>query len=202
MAENIESTLQENRLFQPSDAFASAARIGQRTDLDALRAKAEADHEGFWAELARTELDWHKPFNTVLDDSRAPHFEWFNDGEINVSYNCLDRHLAKKANKTAIVFEGEQGDTRHISYAELHADVCRFANGLKAIGAKAGDRIVIYMPMVPEAVIAMQACARIGAAHSVVFGGFSAESLKDRIENAEANIVITADGGYRGGKIV
>jgi acetyl-CoA synthetase len=147
-------------------------------------------------------MDWHKPFTTILDDSNAPHYQWFNDGEINVSYNCLDRNLATKADKTAIIFEGEKGDTQHITYAQLHADVCRFANGLKSLGIVAGDRVVIYMPMVPEAVIAMQACARIGATHSVVFGGFSAESLKDRIENAGAKVVITADGGFRGGKIV
>jgi acetyl-CoA synthetase len=202
MAENIQSTLIENRLFEPSDDFAANARIKSREELDALRQKAEDDHEGFWAELARSEIDWHKPFNTVLDESKAPHYGWFTDGELNVSYNCLDRHLATKADKTAIIFEGEQGDTRHISYAELHREVCQFANGLKSLGVGERDRVVIYMPMTPEAVIAMQACARIGATHSVVFGGFSAESLKDRIENAEAKVVITADGAHRGGKVV
>ena len=199
---NLESTLQENRLFEPAQDFSSKARLKSRDELEALRQKAENDHEGFWADLARTEMDWHKPFETILDDSNAPHYQWFNDGEINVSYNCLDRHLATKAEKTAIIFEGEKGDTQHITYAQLHADVCRFANGLKSLGVVSGDRVVIYMPMVPEAVIAMQACARIGATHSVVFGGFSAESLKDRIENAGAKVVITADGGFRGGKIV
>ncbi len=199
---NLESTLQENRLFEPAQDFSSKARLKNRDELEALRQKAEDDHEGFWADLARTEMDWHKPFNNILDDSNAPHYQWFNDGEINVSHNCLDRHLDTKADKTAIIFEGEKGDTQHISYAQLHADVCRFANGLKSLGVASGDRVVIYMPMVPEAVIAMQACARIGATHSVVFGGFSAESLKDRIENAGAKVVITADGGFRGGKIV
>ncbi len=199
---NLESTLQEDRLFKPAQDFSSKARLKSRDELEALRQKAEDDHEGFWAGLARTEMDWHKPFKTILDDSNAPHYQWFNDGEINVSYNCLDRHLATKADKTAIIFEGEKGDTQHITYAQLHADVCRFANGLKSLGVVSGDRVVIYMPMVPEAVIAMQACARIGATHSVVFGGFSAESLKDRIENAGAKVVITADGGFRGGKIV
>jgi acetyl-CoA synthetase len=199
---NLESTLQEDRLFEPAKDFSSKARLKNRDELEALRQKAEDDHEGFWADLARTEMDWHKPFETILDDSKAPHYQWFNDGEINVSYNCLDRNLATKADKTAIIFEGEKGDTQHITYAQLHADVCRFANGLKSLGVVSGDRVVIYMPMVPEAVIAMQACARIGATHSVVFGGFSAESLKDRIENAGAKVVITADGGFRGGKIV
>ena len=199
---NLESTLQEDRLFDPAQDFSSKARLKNREELDALRQKAEDDHEGFWADLARSEMDWHKPFTTILDDSNAPHYQWFNDGEINVSYNCLDRNLATKADKTAIIFEGEKGDTQHITYAQLHANVCRFANGLKSLGVVAGDRVVIYMPMVPEAVIAMQACARIGATHSVVFGGFSAESLKDRIENVGAKVVITADGAFRGGKIV
>ncbi len=202
MEKNIQSTLQENRLFTPSSEFSSKARIKSRAELDALRAKAEADHEGFWAELARDELDWQTPFTSVLDESNAPHYQWFNDGTLNVSYNCLDRHLAERGDKTAIVFEGEKGDTRHISYSELHRDVCQFANGLKSLGVGIGDRVILYMPMTPEAVIAMQACARIGATHSVVFGGFSAESLKDRIENAGAKVVITADGAHRGGKIV
>ena len=202
MDANIESTLQEDRLFEPSQEFSSKALIKSRAELDALRKKAEDDHEGFWGDLARTEMDWHKPFTTILDESRAPHYQWFTDGEINVSYNCLDRHLADKGDKTAIIFEGEQGDTRHISYKELHADVCRFANGLKSIGVGMGDRVIIYMPMTAEAVVAMQACARIGAIHSVVFGGFSAASMKDRIENADAKVVITADGGHRGGKVV
>ncbi|NOX92934.1 MAG: acetate--CoA ligase [Gammaproteobacteria bacterium] len=202
MEENIQSTLQEDRLFAPSAEFSGKARIKNRAELDALRAKAEADHEGFWAELARDELDWQTPFTSVLDESNAPHYQWFNDGKLNVSYNCLDRHLAERGDKTAIVFEGEKGDTRHISYSELHRDVCQFANGLKSLGVGPGDRVILYMPMTPEAVVAMQACARIGATHSVVFGGFSAESLKDRIENAGAKIVITADGAHRGGKIV
>lgn len=200
--ENIQSTLQETRLFTPSAEFSQQALIKSRDELDALRAKAEADHEGFWAELARNEIAWQTPFSTVLDESKAPHYEWFNDGKLNLSYNCTDRHLAERGDKTAIVFEGEQGDTRHISYAELHRDVCQFANGLKSLGIGLGDRVILYMPMTPEAVVAMQACARIGATHSVVFGGFSAESLKDRIENAGAKLVITADGAHRGGKIV
>ena len=200
--ENIESILTEDRLFAPRETFSADARIKNREQLEQLRARAEADHEGFWAELAREEITWHKPFTTILDDSRAPHFRWFTDGALNISHNCLDRHLAARGDKIAIVFEGEQGDTRHISYSQLHREVCKFANGLKSIGVKDGDRVIIYMPMVPEAVVAMQACARIGAIHSVVFGGFSAEALKDRIENAGAKVVITADGGHRGGKVV
>ncbi|MGD8569668.1 MAG: acetate--CoA ligase [Gammaproteobacteria bacterium] len=199
--ENIESILQENRLFQPSDSFTRDARV-DKEQLDALREQSQQDHEAFWAELARGELSWEKPFTKILDTGNAPHFRWFYDGTLNVSYNCLDRHLDKRGDKTAIVFEGEKGDTQHITYKQLHAKVCEFANGLKSIGIKNGDRVVIYMPMVPEAAIAMLACARIGAIHSVVFGGFSAESLKDRIEDAGAVCVITADGGHRGGKII
>jgi len=170
--------------------------------LASLQQQAEDDYEGFWADQARQHLDWHTPFTKTLDDSQAPLFKWFTDGAMNVSYNCIDRHLEKNAAKTAIIFEGEAGDTRHISYQQLHDDVCQFANALKAKGINKGDRVVIYMPMVPEAVIAMQACARIGAIHSVVFGGFSAESLRDRIDDAQAVMLITADGGTRGGKVV
>ncbi|MEQ6341634.1 MAG: acetate--CoA ligase [Gammaproteobacteria bacterium] len=201
-SENIESTLHEERLFQPPATFSAQARINTREQLQALQHQAEDDHENFWAGLARQEITWQRPFQSVLDSSRAPHFRWFHDGLLNVSYNCLDRHLAQHGQKTAIVFEGEQGDTRRLSYTELHREVCRFSNALKNIGITHGDRVVIYMPMIPDAVIAMQACARIGAIHSVVFGGFSAESLKDRIEDAGARMLITADGGHRGGKIV
>lgn len=198
---NIESGLIEDRLFEPSTEFCSKARI-KKADFDALHHQASTDYTGFWAEQSRAMLDWHTPFTETLDDSRAPHFKWFTDGTLNVSHNCLDRHLASKADKTAIIFEGEQGDTRHISYQQLTDDVSQFANALKAQGIEKGDRVIIYMPMIPEAVIAMQACARIGAIHSVVFGGFSAESLRDRINDAGAKMVITADGGHRGGKVV
>ncbi len=202
MEKTLQSTLHEERVFPPSPEFAARARIKSRAELDALVAKAEADHTGFWADLAREEIDWQTPFTVELDESRAPHFGWFTDGRLNASYNCLDRHLAERGDKTAIVFEDERGGVRHISYAELHREVCRLANGLKSLGVEKNDRVVLYMPMVPEAVVAMQACARIGAIHSVVFGGFSAESLKDRIENAEAKVVITADGGHRGGRVI
>lgn len=197
----IHSVLTENRLFQPSAEFTAKARL-KADDLKALHKAAEDDYEGFWAHQAKQHIDWHKPFTITLDDSQAPHFKWFTDGSMNVSYNCIDRHLETKAEKTAIIFEGEDGHTQHISYQQLHDDVCQFANALKTKGIQKGDRVVIYMPMVTEAVVAIQACARIGAIHSVVFGGFSAESLRDRIEDAQAVMLITADGGTRGGKIV
>ncbi|HEY5601660.1 MAG TPA: acetate--CoA ligase [Gammaproteobacteria bacterium] len=201
ISKNIESILQEHRLFPPSDGFIQQAKL-TKDSLDQLRQSAQQDYEGFWAKLAREELSWHKEFTRTLDSRKAPHFRWFYDGALNVSYNCLDRHLGKLGDKTAIIFEGEQGDIQRLTYAQVHREVCEFANGLKSIGIKNGDRVVIYMPMVPQAAIAMLACARIGAIHSVVFGGFSAESLKDRIEDAGAVCVITADGGHRGGKIV
>ncbi len=200
--ENIDSILQEDRQFSPTAEFTTAARIKNMGDLEALKRQAEQDHEGFWANLARQEISWQSPFETILNSDNAPHFSWFEDGMLNVSYNCLDRHLDAKSGKTAIIFEGEKGDVCTLTYAELHREVCRFGNALRANGIEKGDRAVIYMPMIPEAVIAMQACARIGAIHSVVFGGFSAESLKDRIEDAGAKLLITADGGFRGGKIV
>jgi acetyl-CoA synthetase len=145
---------------------------------------------------------WHRPFTRVLDESRAPNFEWFADGQLNVAYNCLDVHLRERGHKTALIFEGEPGDSRRLSYQELHAEVCRASNALKALGVRCGDRIVIYMPLVPEIVIAMFACARIGAVHSVVFGGFSALSLRERIEDAGARVLLTADGGNRAGNII
>ncbi|MGM0562863.1 MAG: acetate--CoA ligase [Pseudomonadota bacterium] len=201
MTDNIESVLHENRRFEPAETFRKEARIGAE-ELAELKRRANDDHEGFWADLAREHLDWQTPFNTVLDDSQAPHYRWFTDGELNVSANCLDRHLKSRGDKTALIFEGEKGDVLRFSYRELHAEVCRFANVLKQTGVGSGDRVVLYMPMTHQAVIAMQACARIGAIQSVVFGGFSAEALKDRIEDSSARLVITADGGTRGGKVV
>jgi len=198
---NLESVLHENRTFPPPPEFTARARI-QPADFAALRAEAERDNVAYWGRLASEELRWHVPFSTILDDSRAPNFRWFTDGEINASFNCLDVHLGVRGDKPAIVFEGEPGDGRTLTYRQLTAEVCRLANALKAQGVWPGDRVVIYMPMVPEAVIAMQACARIGATHSVVFGGFSAHSLRDRIADAGAKLVITADGGWRGGKVV
>lgn len=201
MQQNIESVLIEQRRFEPDSVFVAAARIGPN-EIARLREQAACDPEGYWAELARTHLSWQQPFTVTLDRSQAPNFRWFTDGRLNVSWNCLDVHLEQHGDKTAIIFEGEPGDVRKLTYRELHAEVCRFANALLARGIASGDRVVIYMPLVPEAVIAMQACARIGAIHSVVFGGFSAVSLKDRIEDAGAVCVITADGGRRGGNIV
>lgn len=199
--ENIQSTLHEERQFPPSADFIKSTTL--TTDkLDALYNSAAVDNQAFWAEQARTEIDWQTPFETTLDSSNAPFYRWFPGGKLNASYNCLDRQLTNNADKTAIIFEGDDGDVQHISYRELHARVCKFANALKAQGITQGDRVIIYMPMIAEAVIAMQACARIGAIHSVVFGGFSASSLKDRIEDTKAKMVITADGGHRGGKVV
>ena len=201
MSTTIDSILQEDRMFKASDEFIAKTNVNS-DKLIALRKAAQNDYEGFWADQAKTEISWYKPFSKTLDSSNAPHFTWFDDGEMNVSYNCIDRHLEKSGDKTAIIFEGEPGDTRHISYKTLHKEVSQFANGLKKQGITKGDRVIIYMPMIPEAVVAMQACARIGAIHSVVFGGFSAASLKDRIEDTGAKMVITADGGNRGGKVI
>ncbi|NND37366.1 MAG: acetate--CoA ligase [Gammaproteobacteria bacterium] len=198
---SIDSILSENRVFPPSEEFTAAARL-KPADVEALYREAAEDNEAYWARLAREELIWDKPFEQVLDDSNAPNYRWFADGTLNVSANCLDANLAERADKTAIIFEGEGGDLRNLTYRELTDQVCRFANALKAQGVGKGDRVVIYMPMVPEAVVAMQACARIGAIHSIVFGGFSATALRDRIEDAGAKMVITADGGHRGGRIV
>ncbi|HEU5137205.1 MAG TPA: acetate--CoA ligase [Steroidobacteraceae bacterium] len=200
-SENIKSVLVEERSFPPSPEFTAMARV-KPADAAALHRDAAADYLGFWARQARAELRWHKPFTVTLDDSQAPNYRWFTDGELNVSYNCLDVHLEERGHKTAVTFVGEPGDVRHVSYRELHADVCRFANALLAQGVKSGDRVIIYMPLTPEAVVAMHACARVGAIHSVVFGGFSAISLRDRIDDAGAVMLITADGGFRGGKIV
>jgi acetyl-CoA synthetase len=198
---DIKSVLLEERSFPPSDDFAAHARL-KGADVEALYQKAAADHVGFWSTLARRELVWQTPFTQTLDESRAPNYRWFTDGRLNVSYNCLDVHLAERGHQTALLFEGEPGDTRRLSYRELHAAVCRCANALKALGVRLGDRVVIYMPLIPEIVVAMHACARIGAIHSVVFGGFSAGSLKDRIEDAGAKLLITADGGWRGGRSI
>ena len=199
--DNIQSTLHEERTFPPSHEFTNSSALSA-DKLDELYTSAEKDHNLFWSQQANQEIDWHQPFNTIVDDANAPFYRWFPDGQLNISYNCLDRHLAERGDKTAIIFESEPGDTQHISYSELHQRVSVFANALKSQGIQKGDRVIIYMPMLAEAVIAMQACARIGAIHSVVFGGFSAESLKDRIEDTGAKLVITADGGHRGGKII
>jgi len=197
----IESTLVENRVFPPSEAIVKAARVSGMEAYNALCADAEKDFEGFWEKLARDNLSWKKPFTQVLDESNVPFYQWFADGELNASYNCLDRHLGTAVeNKNAIIFEGDDGKVSNVTYKELHAKVSQFASALKAMGIKKGDRVVIYMPMTVEGVVAMQACARIGATHSVVFGGFSAKSLQERIQDAGAVAVITANYQLRGGK--
>jgi acetyl-CoA synthetase len=199
--EKIESILNEKRMFPPQPEFVKKARL-DASKLDALRVAADKDHVGFWSELARKQIAWQTPFCKTLDDGKAPNYTWFADGKLNASANCLDRHLGARGDKIAIRFEGEKGDTKNWTYKQLHAEVCRLANALKALGANKSDRVIIYMPMTPEAVIAMLACARIGAIHSVVFGGFSAASVRDRVEDTGARFVIAADGGNRGGHIV
>ncbi|MBD2360695.1 acetate--CoA ligase [Anabaena minutissima FACHB-250] len=199
---SIESILQEKRLFQPSSDFSQAAQIKSLEDYQRIYDQAKADPQKFWADLAASELHWFEKWDTVLD-WQPPFAKWFVGGKINISYNCLDRHLTTwRKNKAALIWEGEPGDSRTLTYAQLHREVCQFANVLKQLGVKKGDRIGIYMPMIPEAAIAMLACARIGAPHSVVFGGFSAEALRDRLNDAEAKLVITADGGWRKDAIV
>jgi acetyl-CoA synthetase len=200
MASTIESVLQEKRVFPPSPAFVKQANISGMEAYRKLVAEAERDFEGFWRRLASETLHWSKPFTKVLDESKAPFFRWFYDGELNASYNCLDRHLKTQPDKVAIIFEADDGKVTRITYKELYQKVCQLANALKAHGVKTGDRVLIYMPMSIQVVIAMQACARIGAPHSVVFGGFSAKSLQERIIDAGATEVITADGQFRGGK--
>jgi len=198
---NIKSSLLEERTFTPAPAFTARAVV-KPADAEKMRQHAREDNVGFWMQLAARELSWHTPFTVGLDDSQAPNYRWFTDGRLNASVNCLDVHLSARGHKTAVIFEGEPGDVRRLSYRELHAEVCRFANALKDQGIARGDRVIIYMPLVPEILVAMHACNRIGAIHSVVFGGFSALALKDRIEDTEAKLVITADGGWRGGQAV
>jgi len=199
---NIESVLNEQRVFEPSPQFVKQANVSGMVGYKALSDAAVKDYEGFWGKLARETLQWKKPFTKVLNTSQAPFYKWFEDGELNVSYNCLDKHLTTQPDKIAIIFEADDGKVSKITYRELHGRVCQFANGLKSRGIKKGDRVVIYLPMSIEAVVAMQACARIGAIHSVVFGGFSAKSLHERITDAQACAVITADAQMRGGKLM
>ena len=200
MAATIESVLQENRVFAPSPEFVKQANVSGMAAYKALCDEAERDFEGFWGRLAREHVLWRKPFTKVLDESNAPFFKWFHDGELNASYNCLDRHLKTQPDKVAIIFEADDGKVTKITYKQLYHQVCRLANALKAHGVQKGDRVLIYMPMSIQVVVAMQACARIGATHSVVFGGFSAKSLQERIIDAGATEVITADGQFRGGR--
>jgi acetyl-CoA synthetase len=197
----IETVLQEKRLFPPPADFAATSRVSDEA-LRSMVAAARSNPEQFWGDLAAKELHWFRPWDTVLEWD-LPFAKWFVGGQLNLSYNCLDRHLSThRRNKAAIIWEGEPGDSRTLTYVQLHREVCQFANALKSLGVHKGDRVGIYMPMIPEAAIAMLACARIGAAHSVVFGGFSAEALRDRLNDAQAKVVITADGGWRKDKTV
>ena len=198
----IESVLTETRIFPPSAEFSRNANVSGMSQYQSLRAEADADYQGFWSRHARELISWHKPYTRVLDETNAPFYRWFDDGELNISYNCLDRHLATQPNKIALIFEADDGKVTRVSYQELYIRVCQFANGLKLLKVKKGDRVIIYMPMSIEAIVAMHGCARIGAIHSVVFGGFSAKSLNERISDAKAKIIITANEGRRGGKIV
>jgi acetyl-CoA synthetase len=198
----IESTLQETRLFSPSAEFSQAAQIKSLAEYESIYDRAKANPEQFWAELAESELHWFQKWNKVLD-WQPPFAKWFTGGKINISYNCLDRHLTTwRKNKAALIWEGEPGDSRTLTYAQLHREVCQMANALKQMGVVKGDLVGIYLPMIPEAAIAMLACARIGAVHTVVFGGFSADALRDRLANGKAKAVITADGGWRKDAIV
>jgi acetyl-CoA synthetase len=200
-ASDIESVLKEQRVFPPDPAFAAAAHVKSLAEYERIYRQSVEEPEAFWASVAR-ELDWFTPWTRVLDWN-PPDAKWFVGATVNISYNCLDRHLTTwRRNKAAIIWEGEPGDRRVLTYQMLHREVVRCAAALKQLGVRRGDRVAIYMPMIPELPIAMLACARIGATHSIVFGGFSAEALRDRINDAEAKVVITADGGFRRGAVV
>jgi len=201
VADDIESTLKEVRVFPPPESFAQAAHVKSLGEYRGLYEASLRDPEGFWAHQAET-LRWSRKWDRVLEWN-APFAKWFSGGTLNLSENCLDRHVTTwRKNKAAIIWEGEPGETRTLTYQELLREVGRFANVLKALGVHKGDRVGIYMPMIPEAAIAMLACARIGATHTVVFGGFSSEAVRDRMNDAEAKLIITADGGYRRGQVV
>jgi acetyl-CoA synthetase len=203
MANSIESVLVETRVFPPPQDFVKQANVSGQATYQALLEEADRDPNAFWGRMAREQLQWTKPFTKVLDESRAPFFEWFGDGELNVSANCLDANLKNgNANKVAIIFEADSGEVLKVTYQQLYERVCKFANGLKSLGYKAGDRSIIYLPMSIEAIVAMQACARLGITHSVVFGGFSAKSLHERIVDVGASLVITADEQLRGGRAI
>jgi acetyl-CoA synthetase len=199
---SIESVSRESRVFAPQEAFASVARVATRDAYDAMYRRSIEDPDRFWLELAK-ELHWFREPTKGYDGARAPHASWFADGTTNLAFNCLDRHLAThRRNKAAIVFEGEPGDQRVLTYQQLHRETCRFANVLGRLGVTKGDRVAIYMGMVPEAAIAMLACARIGAVHTVIFGGFAAEAVRDRVNDCQAKVIVTQDGAWRRGHIV
>ena len=196
----IESVMHENRVFNPPKTLSENAYVKNLEEYQQLCDAAEADYEGYWGNLAKNLIDWKKPFTKILNEDDAPFYKWFDDGELNVSYNCIDRHLPNKKDKVAIIFESDDGQTTEVTYQELYEKVCQFANGLKTLNLNLGDRVIIYLPMGIEAVVAMQACARIGLTHSVVFGGFSAKSIQERVIDAGAKLIITADYQNRGGK--
>ena len=197
----MEPLMQENRVFNPPADFVKGAAIPGMEAYNKLCAEAEKDYDGFWGRLAKENMFWKKPFTKVLDESKAPFYKWFEDGTTNASYNCLDRQVENGlGNKTAIIFEADDGSVTKVTYQEMLERVCKMANALRKMGIKSGDRVIIYMAMTIEGIVAMQACARIGAIHSVVFGGFSAQALRDRIIDVGAIAVITADGQFRGGK--
>jgi acetyl-CoA synthetase len=196
----IESVMHENRVFNPPKVLSENAYVKNLEEYQQLCDEAEADYEGYWGNLAKNLIEWKKPFTKILNEDDAPFYKWFDDGELNVSYNCIDRHLPNKKDKVAIIFESDDGQTTEVTYQELYEKVCQFANGLKTLNLNLGDRVIIYLPMGIEAVVAMQACARIGLTHSVVFGGFSAKSIQERVIDAGAKLIITADYQNRGGK--
>jgi acetyl-CoA synthetase len=194
----IESILHESRMFQPPGEFAAKAHVKSFEEYERLYAEAAADPEAFWAKQAE-EIHWFRKWDKVLEWNE-PFAKWFVGGELNISYNCLDRHLEMgRSEKTAIIWEGEPGESRRLTYSELHAEVSKFANVLKKLGVLGGDRVALYMPLVPELAIAMLACARIGATHTVIFGGFSADAIRDRVNDGQCKLIVTADGGYRRG---
>ena len=199
---SIESINTEDRVFNPSDEIVKNANVSGMKNYNALVEKFKNDYQGAWSELAKELLIWDKPFTKVLNDEDPPFYKWFEDGKINASYNCLDRHLKKQPNKMAFIFEADDGKVTSISFIDLYEKVCQFANGLKSLNLVVGDRVIIYLPMSIEAIVAIQACARIGLIHSVIFGGFSAKSIQERIEDTKAKLVITADGQLRGGKLI
>lgn len=195
---NIESTLNESRIFPPPQEFAEQAHIKSFAEYEEIYQMAAENPEAFWAGVAEN-LHWFKKWDTILK-WEEPHAEWFGGGKINASYNCIDRHLESyRKNKAAIIWEGEPGEVRTLTYQQLHEEVCKFANVLKTTGVKTGDRVALYMPLVPELAIAMLACARIGATHTVIFGGFSADAIRDRVNDGECKVIVTADGGFRRG---
>ncbi|MEC9117438.1 MAG: AMP-binding protein, partial [Planctomycetota bacterium] len=198
----IDNVMQESRLFPPTPEFVAKAKINSADAYQTLYDASIQDTEAFWGKLAEEELHWFRPFETVYEKTENG-VGWFVEGQTNISYNCLDAQIeAGRGDKVAFIWEGEPGDHQQLTYRELHREVCRMANGLKKLGIEQGDRVSIYMPMTPELPVAMLACARIGAIHSVIFGGFSAEAIAERNNDAEAKLIITADGGWRRGKVL